>query len=40
MEPVYEDMYLFLFNAVTDALEDFNDDPNLARIRLAFAQIK
>lgn len=37
---IYKSMYLFLFNAVTDALADLPEDPELARTRLALAQIK
>ena len=37
---LYKSMYLFLFNAVTDALADLPEDPNTARTRLSLAQIK
>lgn len=37
---IYKSMYLFLFNAVTDALADLPEDPNAAKTRLSLAQIK
>lgn len=37
---IYKSMYLFLFNAVTDALADLPEDPNAAKTRLTLAQIK
>lgn len=37
---IYKDMYLFLFNAVTDALADLPEDTGAAMTRLTLAQIK
>lgn len=37
---IYKDMYYFLFNAATDALNALPEDPNKARLILMLAQIK
>ena len=37
---IYKDMYYFLFNAVTDALNDLPEEANLAKTRLCLAQLK